>query len=50
MHGLNELTCFNGAATFRLRKDTNAYMKRVLAGGFNGAATFRLRKALGKAV
>ena len=36
--------CFNGAATFRLRKDTGSYQGLRMILGFNGAATFRLRK------
>ena len=41
---------FNGAATFRLRKDYVAARFALLLRRFNGAATFRLRKALVRAV
>ena len=36
--------CFNGAATFRLRKVSRTRRPALPASGFNGAATFRLRK------
>ena len=35
---------FNGAATFRLRKDVYMRIDGKTLPGFNGAATFRLRK------
>ena len=38
---------FNGAATFRLRKDAAGGGHDRSGLGFNGAATFRLRKASG---
>ena len=36
--------CFNGAATFRLRKGGDIWPALARERGFNGAATFRLRK------
>ena len=39
------LCCFNGAATFRLRKAACEFPVSSLNRSFNGAATFRLRKA-----
>ena len=41
----NTLTSFNGAATFRLRKEGIYAMRTWQSQCFNGAATFRLRKA-----
>ena len=42
--GRLDLTSFNGAATFRLRKARRAASTTARSAGFNGAATFRLRK------
>ena len=42
---LSECVSFNGAATFRSRKDASSNLPLQIASCFNGAATFRSRKA-----
>ena len=44
MVGVSSVRCFNGAATFRLRKATTGWTACRRVARFNGAATFRLRK------
>ena len=44
-----DVKCFNGAATFRPRKDNPPFPRGAMNGSFNGAATFRPRKEVMRA-